>query len=267
MTDPSALALDAPGARTAGDRWFFPALAVLISGTGFAGFSFTYFGPILGGTYPPAGAPLHLHGWSFFLWYLLFPLQAVLIGTGRGALHRALGRSSVVLVAVMALTGLLVLSVRVEEALRTGGPEVWLQYGPHILSNLVLFVAFYAAALRMALTARFAAHMRLMVVASAIGLGAGFARLILYLSGFHPLWLPMGTLGCSLFIGLGIVYDALTRRHVHSAYWIGLAALLVVEGSMLPQVNPDGVAWVNEGLGRLGEFLGVVYQPEPTVEF
>ena len=51
----------------------------------------------------------------------------------------------------MILTGILVLSVRVEEAMRTGGPEVWLFYGPVILSNLVLFVAFYAAAVRMAL--------------------------------------------------------------------------------------------------------------------
>lgn len=57
-------------------RRLYPALAILISATGFAGFSFTYFGPIIGGSYPAAEFPLHLHGWSFFLWYLLFPLQA-----------------------------------------------------------------------------------------------------------------------------------------------------------------------------------------------
>ena len=39
-----------------GDHVFFPALAILISATGFAGFSFTYFEPIISGSYPPAKA-------------------------------------------------------------------------------------------------------------------------------------------------------------------------------------------------------------------
>lgn len=249
------------------DRIFYPALAILISATGFAGFSFTYFGPILGGSYPPAGAALHIHGWSFFLWYLLFPLQPLLVVMRRHALHMALGRVSVVLVTVMASTGFLVLTVRVEEAMRYGAPQVWLLYGPLILSNLVLFVVFYAAGIRMALRNRMQAHKRLMIVASAIGLGAGFFRLILFLSGFHPMSLPAGTLGCSLFIIIGMVYDRFTRRAVHPVYWIGLGALLVVEVSLLPQVNGDTVAWINQGLAAVGEHLGVLYQPDPTVEF
>lgn len=249
------------------DHLFFPALAVLISVVAFAGFSFTYFGPIIGGTYPPAKAVLHLHGWSFFLWYLLFPLQAILIARGKHALHMTLGTFSVVLVAAMVLTGLLVLSVRVEEATRNGEPQVWLLYGPLILSNLLLFVSFYAAAVRMALTNRLEAHKRLIVVASAIALGAGFFRLILFLSGFHPLSLPIGVLSCSLFIVIGIAYDWLTRRTVHPAYWIGLVALFAVEVPLLQQVNGDLVAWVNQGLAVVGENLSVLYQPEPTVEF
>lgn len=249
------------------DRFFYPALAVLISATGFAGFSFTYFGPVLSGSYPPSGSALHLHGWAFFLWYLLFPFQAVLIARERQSLHMTLGRISVALVVVMALTGILVLTVRVEEAVRTGAPEVWLLYGPLILSNLVLFLSFYAAGIGMALKHRLEAHKRLIVVASAIGLGAGFFRLILFLSGFHPLSLPAGTLSCSLFILIGMVYDRVTRGVVHPAYWIGLIALFAVEVPLLPQVNGDLVAWINDGLAVVGEQLGVFYEPEPTVEF
>jgi hypothetical protein len=111
----------------------------------------------------------------------------------------------------MALTGILVLSVRVEEAMREGAPLVWLMYGPLILSSLVLFF-FYAAGLRMAMTNRMQAHKRLIIVASAIGLGAGFFRLILFLSGFHPLSLPVGVLSGSLFILTGIVCDWFTRN-------------------------------------------------------
>ena len=57
------------------DHLFFSGLAVFNSAVGLSGFWFTYFGPIIGKTYPAAGLPLHLHGWSFFLWLFLFPLQ------------------------------------------------------------------------------------------------------------------------------------------------------------------------------------------------
>lgn len=249
------------------DRIFYPLLALLISATGFAGFSFTYFAPIVNGSYPPAGSALHLHGWSFFLWYLLFPLQALLIAMRKRALHRTLGQASAVLVVVMALTGVLVLAVRVAEATQYGAPQVWLLYGPLILSNLVLFVCFYVASIRMAVTNRLQAHKRLIVVASAIGLGAGFFRLILFLSGFHPMSLPVGTIGCSLFIVIAIAYDRFAHGAVHPVYWIGLVALFAVEVPLLPQLNPGTVEWINQGLAAVGNNLGFLYQPERTVQF
>lgn len=249
------------------DHVFYPALAIAISATAFAGFWFTYFAPIIGNTYPRTGSLLHLHGWSFFLWYLLFPFQAVLIARRRRALHMIIGRFSVLLVVLMTLTGILVLSVRVEEAMREGEPQIWLLYGPLILSNVVLFVAFYAAGVRMAVKNRMQAHKRLIIVASAIALGAGFFRLILFLSGFHPLSLPVGVLACSLFIFVGALYDWFTRRSVHPVYWIGLVAMFAVEVSLLPQVSEANVAWVNQWLAALGEQIGFLYDPEPTVEF
>jgi hypothetical protein len=249
------------------DHIFYPALAILISATGFVGFSFTYFGPIIEGTYPPAGTALHIHGWSFFLWYILFPLQAILMARGNAALHMNLGKLSVFLVVLMTLTGLVVLTVRVEEAVRNGGPQIWLLYGPLILSNLVLFVSFYIAGIYMAIKSRFQAHKRLIIVASAIGLGAGFFRLVLFLSGFHPLSVPIGVLSCCIFIIIGILYDAITYRTVHPVYWVGLIVMLAVEVSLLPQVNGDLVAWLNQGLATIGEHLSFFDEPEPTVEF
>lgn len=249
------------------DHVFYPALAILMSASGFAGFFFTYFGPIIRGEYPPAGWALHVHGWSFFLWLLMLPLQAILIARRSHDLHMIVGRFSLALVVVMALTGILVLTVRVEEAVRNGKPQVWLLYGPLILSTLVLFVSFYVVGIRMAIKGRLQSHKRLIIVASAIGLGAGLFRLILFLSGFHPLSLPAGTLSCSLFIVIGIVYDLLTRRTVHAAYWIGLVALFAVELLLLPQINSDAVAWINERLAAMGEHLHFLYHPEPTVEF
>lgn len=246
---------------------FYPVIATTISVIAFAGFWFTYFAPIIDSSYPPAGAALHVHGWSFFLWYILFPAQAWLIWRRRISLHRTLGSISVLLVVLMTLTGLLVLSVRVDEAVRNGEPRIWLMYGPLILSNLILFVSFYSAAIWMAARNRIESHKRLIVVASAIALGAGFFRLILFLSGFHPLSLPIGVLACSLFILAGIVHDLFTRGSVHRAYLIGLVAMLAVEVSLLPQVSEANVIWVNQWLASLGEQLGFLYDPEPTVEF
>ena len=246
---------------------FYPVVATTISAIAFAGFWFTYFAPIINSSYPPAGAALHVHGWSFFLWYLLFPVQAWLIWRRRNNLHRTLGRISVLLVVLMTLTGILVLAVRVDEAVRNGEPRIWLMYGPLILSNLILFVSFNTAAIWMAARNRIEAHKRLIIVASAIALGAGFFRLILFLSGFHPLSLPIGVIACCLFVLAGGVHDLVTRGSVHGAYLIGFIVMLVVEVSLLPQVSETSVDWVNQWLASLGEQLGFLYDPEPTVEF
>ena len=244
------------------DHLFYSALTILISVIGFAGFSFTYFGPIIRSSFPPSGMVLHLHGWSFFLWYLLFPIQAILIARRENSLHIILGRLSIILVLLMTLTGILVLSVRVEEAIRNGAPKIWLLYGPLVLSNLVLFVIFYSAGIYMAIKNRLQSHKRLIIVASSIGLGAGVFRLINFLSGFHPMSLPVGVLSCSLFIIIGIIYDWITHRFVHPVYWVGIAVMLVVELSLLPQVNGEIVTWINEGLATIGEYLKDFYPAE-----
>ena len=249
------------------DNLFYSGLALVISTVGLSGFWFTYFGPIIGKTYPPAGMPLHLHGWSFFLWLALLPLQAVLIGRGSRKLHKTLGKLSVILVLIMTLTALLVLSVRAHEAAREGEPLVWLLYGPLFLSNLVLFVAFYGVSIRMALTNRLHAHKRLIVVASGIGVAAGLSRWVMIISGFHPLSIPIGMLSCSIFLIIGAAYDLVTRRSIHMVYWVGLSAFLFVMIPLLPQVSEGNVAWVNQWLAALGEQLGFLYDPEPTIEF
>ena len=78
-------------------RWFYSGITLAISATAFIGFYFTYFAPIATGNYPTVSPAIHVHGWSFFIWYLLLPLQAILIAKGCTRLHMILGGSSVVL--------------------------------------------------------------------------------------------------------------------------------------------------------------------------
>ena len=119
----------------------------------------------------------------------------------------------------------------------------------------------------MALTNRWQAHKRLMIVASGIGVGAGVSRWVMVISGFHPLSIPIGILSCSIFLIIGVAYDAITRRSVHPVYWVGLATFILVLVPLIPQVSQGNVDWVNQWLAPLGEQLRFLYDPQPTVEF
>jgi hypothetical protein len=88
----------------------------------FLGFSFTYFAPILSGAYPRVSPAVHVHGWSFFAWYLLLPLQAFLVHTRRLPLHRTAGAASVILATLMTVTGMIVIGAQMEIARTSSEP-------------------------------------------------------------------------------------------------------------------------------------------------
>jgi hypothetical protein len=232
-------------------------IALAISATVYLGFWFTYFGPQIAGTYPQAALTVHLHGWSFFAWYLLFPVQAALIHTRRVRLHRTLGSLSVALTTVMAATGLLVIGVRMEAALASSQPSFWSLFGPMIFATLVLFTGFYTAAL--VLRRQSAYHKRLLIVASAAGMGAAAFRIIG--ATFGPvIWAaPLGILATNLFIVWGMVYDHLREERVHRAYRIGLLVCVGVElGVWMLTPTPVGQG-IAHGLAWVGRTLGFLY--------
>jgi hypothetical protein len=216
-----------------GSRAFYPLLALAISSTVYWGFYYTYFGPVFGGQYPEVSPAIHVHGWSFFLWYLLFPLQAVLMATGHPRLHFTLGGVSVVMAAVMTFTGLLVASVRIAEGLNAPDPDpftaFWKHFGLLVFYSLVLFVSFYAAAI--ANRDRPEIHKRLMVIASASATPAAVFRIIVGLSGYYwlqtPAWVMLAAFFLpSIFILIGIIYDLAAFRSVHRVYLVGLPIVI-----------------------------------------
>ena len=101
-------------------RSLFLWIAVAMSCTVFVGFWFTYFGPLFRDAYERVSPLVHVHGWTFFAWYLLLTAQAGLIRSGQVATHRALGLASTLLATVMITVGLIVSTVRIDMAL---GPE------------------------------------------------------------------------------------------------------------------------------------------------
>lgn len=231
-------------------------MALAISVTTFAGFWFTYFGPGLRGTYPDAAMAVHVHGWSFFGWYLLLPFQAALIHTRRVRLHRTLGWASMVLATLMVASGLLVLGVQMQAAESAAEPTFFGLFGQMIFATLVLFAAFYVAALRWRRNGAY--HKRLVLVASAAGMGAAMFRLVSAIVG-QVLWAaPVGILATNAFIIWGIVHDWRTEPRVHPVYRIGLVACVALElGAWLLTPTPVGVAFAQSlaWVGRAGAVL------------
>lgn len=230
-------------------------LALAITATVFAGFWFTYFGPMLDGTREQNVFAVHLHGWTFFAWYLLLVVQSALVQTRHVSLHRTLGGLSLALATAMVATGTLVVGVRMADAMETGDP-FWSASGPAVVATLVLFLGFYVAAIRMRRRPDW--HKRLMIVASAGGMGAATFRLCMVLFGpDSAMWL--GLLGSNVFIVAGIVRDRLRETRVHPAWWIGLATCVTLEaGTLLLTATPPGQA-VAHALAALGRTFGFLY--------
>ncbi len=205
---------------------------------------------------------VHVHGWSFFLWYLLFPAQAFLLARGKAARHMALGRLSLALAAVMVVSGVIVLSVRMDDAVEQGGDgflAFLLENGALILATLALFALFYAAAIASALQRRMDLHKRLMVLASSVGLGAALFRIFGAL--FGPVeWANSGwALATNLFILAAMVHDRQAHGRVHPVYWAGLALALAVELLVWPFPGSPVVELVNAALAALGEHARLLY--------
>lgn len=251
-------------ARWRTESLFYPGFALATAATAFYGFAFTYFAPILGGRYPAVSPFVHVHGWSFFLWYVLFPIQALLLATRRYDHHMALGRISMALAAVMVVTGFFVLTVRMVDALAPSRADdnfmIFLRSsGGLVLASLLLFAIFYAAAIRAAITGRMEAHKRLMVLASSAGLGAALGRILMM--QFGPLsWAMTGwALATNVFMLAGVVYDKAAYGRVHPVYWSGLALALGVEAVVWPFPGNPLLPLLNSALATIGEQVKWIY--------
>lgn len=234
---------------------YFLLLAGAIAATVFTGFWFTYFGPLISGT--RAGSPpvLHLHGWTFYLWYLLLVAQSALARSRRMSLHVTLGLASIALALLMVGTGLVVIGVQMDVALEKQDP-FWTASGPTVFATLALFAGFYVAALRMRRRPDW--HKRLILVASVGGMGAATFRLAMVIFGPEHA-VPIGVLGSNVFILAGMARDRLRERRVHPAWWLGLLVCLGVEaGVLLLTPTAAGEAFAR-GLAAMGRMVAFLY--------
>ncbi len=236
--------------RSTATHWHFSGLALAMSITAYWGFSYTYFRPALAGVYPEAALAVHIHGWSFFLWFLLLPIQTFLIAVGRRRMHMTLGGLSMVLAVVTVFTGILVASVRISDGMAAVEPNefttFWKDFGQLIMYSMLLFAGFYGTAIAQRRNPEF--HKRMMILASASVLPAAIFRIIVGMSDYYwlatPVWvMPAAFLLPAVFIVLGMLHDRITLGYVQRAYLIGLPVLLVV--------NVMGILLAGTGAGEI----------------
>lgn len=247
----------------AGRSRFYLAMALAMNVVTFWGFSGTYFAPLLskesafGGNVADLPAIVHLHGLSFFLWYLVLLWQAALIFKSNHRLHRRTGMFSVGLVAVMTITGLIIIPVNIYNESQTSGPPIWTLFGPVILSTLFLFVGYYTLALLN--RKRPDRHKRYMILASAPALGAAVFRILLSILGPNLWNIPAGLFLTNAFIVAGMLHDRRVDGRVHKVYWIGIAVCLTVEVLLIALPHtPIGKALLRV-LAVIGENVRFLY--------
>lgn len=221
----------------------------------FTGFTVTYFGPIVAGAYPRVSPTVHLHGWSFFAWYLLLPLQAGLIAAKRTRIHRLLGYGSLALALVMFGTGLVVIGTQMRLAQAPDGDGFWRANGPAIGVTLILFVVCYALGLWYRRHREW--HKRFLLLASAAGMGAAGFRIVMATAGFVPWASNVGILSTNALIIAAMLLEWRRGTGVHPAYRWGVPALILTEaGTMALTPTPVGAA-----IARMGASLGTLLAP------
>lgn len=215
--------------RTGVQRYFFVAMAALVTLTVFAGFAPSFY--LRSSFHPSQGLSvlLHIHGLVFSTWIILFLVQSLLIAKGSRILHRRLGWFTVGVAAVM----LLLVAAATAEQMRRRLPieeaatDISLNLFGAIMFGVPLIAAVY-------FRKRADWHKRLMLCATVGLLGAPVLRLVLLGTNLEFMTaVRLGLVVTDLFFLPCFAHDLLTRGRIHRAYLYVLALFIVCEILML----------------------------------
>jgi hypothetical protein len=256
--------IGAPGSRVARaiDRWIYVYMAasfIVVTLAGFIPDALQKEAAIRAGQRPPFPLVLHIHAVVMGLFLALLLTQTVLMATHWRALHQWLGRSAMVLVPAIVVVGFILaptnyhlfwnaaqsappaLQQELQHRMRQLDLIALMQIRIGILFPLLVWIGLNARKTDSAL------HKRMMILATAVPLGAAIDRM-----DWLPTTLPASPLGSDLYI-LAIVspmfvWDLARTRSVLRAYviWIGICVLVSV-----PLYALWGTQWVHTAVPRL----------------
>jgi uncharacterized membrane protein YozB (DUF420 family) len=204
-------------------RLFYVAMASFVVLLCFVGFAPSFY---LKGYLSPdreLSILLHVKGFVFSAWIVLFLVQTVLIVRGSRALHQRLGWFAAVIATAMVV---LVAAATVEEMRRIPPfppPAVALA-----LNTFDMMVFAILVSIAVYLRKKSEWHKRLMLSATLILVGAPIVRILLILKGEMSIGLLiLDVLLVDLIFSICFALDLGSRRKIHPAYLLALGMLIV----------------------------------------
>ncbi|HUF67634.1 MAG TPA: hypothetical protein VMM79_03205 [Longimicrobiales bacterium] len=235
MTDPTgAIAVKAQPDNGYFSVWMAGLCVLFI----FAGFTPTYFWPMMTGTLQGIAPVVHIHALVFFGWAVLFLVQTLLIARRRTGMHRSLGLLGISVATAVVILGFVV-SLRAN-ASRLAAGDAARAYGLGFSNTVALtaFASMVAAAIHKRKSRE--SHERLMLFATVNLLAAPVVRL--YRPVFSPAppppWLVFATI--DIILVACIVHDWRTTRRIHPATAVAGSLLLASQVLRFPV---GGMAW------------------------
>lgn len=211
-------------ARAASQRRLYLGTAVSMAAVAFLGFAPSYWAPMAAGTLALHPA-IHVHGVLFFLWTILFVVQAALVANGRSGSHVKLGLFGIALASLMVLSGIQAQIVSLAAGLQGPQPEVARNVAALGFSAMLMFTTFVSLAI--ANVRRPEIHRRLMVLASFAIIGAAVVRLMRFVAGTTQAERALlGTLVVDALLVVLVLLDRRTVGRVHPV-WLAGGAFLV----------------------------------------
>ena len=219
------------------ERWFYIGMSIALVITVFAGFSRTYYlRPYF--TSEPLIPLLHLHGFVFTSWLVLFVTQTTLVAAHRTDIHRRLGVAGGVIAVLMVVLGVTTALIRARQG-ATPLPGVSpLSFLVVPLGDMLVFPILVGAGFYY--RRRPDVHKRLMLLATVSILAAAIARLPFALMQAGP---PAFFGLTDLFVAACVLYDLITLRRVHRATLLG--GLLIVASQPLRLMLGGTHVWLS----------------------
>jgi hypothetical protein len=200
------------------DRLFFPLMGLATLTIVAAGFAPTYYLGFWFGA-PPLTVIVHVHALAFTAWLVLLLSQTLLIRLGRARWHRTAGKVAVAVVAIMVVTGYMVIFGKPRPTPFTRA----FIFTPML--SLLLFPLMFAAAIRFRRDP--ATHKRLMLLATILVANAGVARVMRMLDLERVQYFQSYAVTYALFLLPLIAFDLAKLGKLHRATAWGAAVLIV----------------------------------------
>lgn len=217
------------------DRWIYVFMASLFIAVVLAGFipsSITKIAAVQAGRRPPFPLEMHAHAIVMGSWLLLLLAQTTLVATGKRVMHKQLGLVSLVLAPAVVASMVAVLLSTWSAVYSPEFPPVLAAQAHPRIANILLgqiqIITLFTTFVTWAIVVRKKdpqTHKRMLIFATLMALPAGIDRI-----PWLPHSLPDGFDSAYIYMLLlltpVLIHDIVRRGRIHSAYVIGIAALV-----------------------------------------